>query len=67
VLQNQSYEDSEQALITMRLAVRVFNAAGACLKLARGGYFQPAFAMVRDMLEIEFLSDLFRRDPSALQ
>src|SRR5262245_46605790 len=67
VLQNQSYEDNEQALITMRLAVRVFNTAGACLKLARSGYFQPAFTMVRDILEIEFLCDLFRRDRGAFQ
>jgi hypothetical protein len=46
---------------------RVFNTAGACLKLVRAGYFQPAFAMVRDLLEIEFLADLFVRDREYLR
>jgi hypothetical protein len=46
---------------------RVFNTTGACLKLVRAGYFQPAFAMVRDILEIEFLADLFVRDREHLR
>jgi hypothetical protein len=37
------------------------------LKLAQAGYFQPAFAMVRDLLEIEFLADLFVRDREYLR
>ena len=37
------------------------------MKLARSGFFQPAFTMVRDLLEVEFLTDLFRRDREHLK
>jgi hypothetical protein len=66
-LRKHPYEGNDEALIVLRLAARVFNTAGAALKLARAGYFQPAFTMVRDILEIEFLTDLFSRDRKHLQ
>jgi hypothetical protein len=66
-LKAHSYEGNTEALVILRLVARVFNTAGACLKLARAGYFQPAFAMVRDLLEVEFLSDLFVRDREQLR
>jgi hypothetical protein len=61
-LRNHPYAGNTEALVTLRFIARVFNTTGACLKLARAGYFQPAFAMIRDLLEIEFLADLFTRD-----
>jgi hypothetical protein len=67
ILRNHPYQESNETLALLRLVARVFNSAGACLKLARAGYFQPAFAMVRDILEIEFLSDMFRRDRKHLK
>jgi len=66
-LKRHSYSGSTEDLVTLRLTARVFNTAGACLKLVRAGYFQPAFAMVRDLLEIEFLADLFVRDREYLR
>jgi hypothetical protein len=66
-LRKHSYSDDTEALVVLRLMARVFNTAGACLKLVRAGYFQPAFAMVRDLLEIEFLADLFVRDREYLR
>jgi hypothetical protein len=66
-LRKHSYSNDAEALVVLRLMARVFNAAGACLKLVRAGYFQPAFAMVRDLLEIEFLADLFVRDRQYLR
>jgi hypothetical protein len=50
----------------LRLAIRTFNDGGAALTLGRDGYFQQAFSLVRDILELEFLVDLFARDPAAL-
>ncbi|MDI4232247.1 hypothetical protein OZ411_05380 [Bradyrhizobium sp. Arg237L] len=61
-LRRHPYVGNTAALVVLRLIARVFNSAGACLKLGRAGYFQPAFAMVRDIVEIEFLADLFTRD-----
>ncbi|WP_143198879.1 hypothetical protein [Bradyrhizobium sp. NAS80.1] len=65
-LRQHPYAGRPEALVVLRLIARVFNTTGACLKLARAGYFQPSFAMVRDIVEIEFLADLFSRDPKSL-
>jgi hypothetical protein len=66
-LRNHQYENDAEVLTVLRIVARVFNTAGACLKLARAGYFQPAFTMVRDILEVEFLADLFVRDRTHLR
>jgi hypothetical protein len=58
--------NGDDELILLRLAARMFNTAGAAMSLARGGFFQPAFAMVRDIIEVEFLTDLFSRDRTEL-
>jgi hypothetical protein len=58
---------NDESLVLLRVCARSFNTAGAAMKLARSGFFQPAFAMVRDVLEIEFLTDLFRRDREHLR
>src|SRR5207253_837503 len=56
-----------QELQILRLGIRAFNAAAAAMKLGRAGYYQPASAMVRDIVEVQFLVDLFRRDQSRLE
>jgi len=66
-LRRQPYEGDDEALVILRLAARLFNTTGAALKLARAGYFQTSFTMVRDILEMEFLADLFCRDRNYLQ
>jgi hypothetical protein len=40
----------------------MFNAFGACLKLALSGYFQNSALVMRDILETVFLIDLFQGD-----
>ncbi len=45
----------------LRLGIRLFNTSAAATKLARCGYYQPAFTMVRDLMETELLLDLFSR------
>ena len=59
-------EEGEDELMTLRLTVRCFNSGAAALRLVRSGYFQPALTMVRDLIEVYFLLDLFSRDPGTL-
>jgi hypothetical protein len=66
VLRHYKYEQGSDTLVVLRLLVRLFNSTNAALKLARAGYFQPAFTLVRDILELEFLADLFSRDRNYL-
>jgi hypothetical protein len=42
--------------------IRLFNIAASALKLALSGYYQPAYQLLRDMLEIGNLVDLFGAD-----
>lgn len=53
-------------LIVFRLMVRCFNSAASCLRLLRCGYYQPAFTMIRDLVETTFLLDLFKREPTRI-
>jgi hypothetical protein len=53
-------------LIVLRLTVRCFNSISASLRLASMGYWQPAFAVMRDLLETYFLLDLFNSFPEKL-
>ena len=48
------------------LGVRLFNAAGAGLKLALSGYYQTAFHQARDIMETGFLLDYFRTSPGQI-
>ncbi|CAH0338938.1 hypothetical protein [Rhizobium sp. CECT 9324] len=54
-------------LNVLRLGVRCFNSGASALRLLRCGYFQPAVVMIRDLLEVRCLMDLFVREPRALQ
>ena len=58
---------TDAELYFLRLAIRLFNSGSSALKLARSGYYQPALSMVRDIVEMQFLIDLFRRDPKELE
>lgn len=49
------------------IGIRLFNAAASGIKLALSGYYQPAFHQVRDILEIGFLLDFFRRWPQRIE
>lgn len=49
-------------LAIFRLMVRCFNSSASSLKALRCGYFQPSFALIRDVMETTFLLDLFLRD-----
>jgi hypothetical protein len=62
----QPFETEPRTRTLLRLAIRTFNDGGAALSLGRDGYFQQAFALIRDILELEFLIDLFARDGSYL-
>jgi hypothetical protein len=53
-------------LIILRLTVRCFNSISASLRLASMGYWQPAFTVIRDLLETYFLLDLFNTYPEML-
>ncbi len=53
-------------LNVLRLGVRCFNSGASALRLLRCGYFQPAVTMMRDLLEVRCLMDLFAKEPSSL-
>ncbi len=59
-------ESNDNELMLLRLAVRCFNSGASALRLLKCGYFQPAMTMVRDLIEVYFLMDLFSRDNQAL-
>jgi hypothetical protein len=46
---------SENELTLQYLGIRLFNAAGASIKLALSGYYQKAFGQIRDVIETYFL------------
>jgi hypothetical protein len=50
--------ESENELTLQYLGIRLFNAAGASIKLALSGYYQAAFHQVRDVIETQFLGRL---------
>lgn len=58
---------SENELTLQYLGVRLFNAAGASVKLALSGYYQKAFHQVRDILETSFLVDYLTTYPEKIE
>jgi hypothetical protein len=46
---------SEDELTLQLFGIRLFNAAGASIKLAMASYYQSAFGQVRDVIETSFL------------
>src|SRR5262245_44803508 len=55
-------ENDDQVTLKM-LGIRLFNAACSAVKLGLSGYYQNAFALIRDIMETGFLIDLFRTSP----
>jgi hypothetical protein len=55
----RDYKSESKDELTMQLlGIRLFNAAGASIKLALSGYYQKAFGQVRDILETAFFARL---------
>lgn len=55
---SHDYQHQDDDELTYQLfGIRLFNAAGASIKLALSGYYQKAFDHVRDVLETYFLVD----------
>lgn len=50
---------SDDELTLQLLGIRLFNASAASVKLALSGYYQIAFAQLRDIVETYFLLDYF--------
>jgi hypothetical protein len=57
---------SEDELALQLLGIRLFNAAGASIKLALSGYYQKAFDQVRDVIETSFLVDYLKTYPEEI-
>lgn len=58
-------EENESELTLLRLSIRCFNSGASALRVLRCGYFQPAMTMVRDLIEVYFLMDLFIKEPKS--
>src|SRR6476619_3332136 len=59
--------DTDDDLAHRRLGIRLINNAGAFGRCALAGYYQPALAMIRDIVEIGFLLELFVHERSHLE
>ena len=59
-------QGSENELTLQYLGIRLFNAAGASIKLALSGYYQKAFHQVRDVIETYFLVDFLSTYPEKI-
>jgi hypothetical protein len=57
---------SENELTLQYLGIRLFNAAGASVKLALSGYYQKAFDHLRDVIETSFLVDYLSTYPEKI-
>jgi hypothetical protein len=58
--------ESQNELTLQYLGIRLFNAAGASVKLALPGYYQKAFHQVRDVIETSFLVDYLSTYPEKI-
>ena len=58
--------DTPDDITMLRLGIRLINSAGAGGAAALSGYYQQAAGHVRDLIEVGFLLDLFRRDPKQI-
>lgn len=57
---------NDDELTIQFLGIRLFNAAGASIKLAQSGYYQNAFQHLRDFLETYFLLDYLRSNANKI-
>jgi hypothetical protein len=58
---------NDDELTLQLLGIRLFNAAGASVKLAFSGYYQKAFDAIRDILETYFLADFLTTYPEKIK
>jgi hypothetical protein len=58
---------SDNELTLQYLGIRLFNAAGASVKLALSGYYQKAFDHLRDVIETYFLVDYLSTYPEKIE
>lgn len=63
LLQVESTPDSDSHTLQL-FVIRLFNTGASALKLGLSGYYQTAFLLLRDSLELVNLVDLFRADPT---
>lgn len=64
----QSYQhETDDEKTVMLLGIRIFNAAGAAIRLSFSGYYQAAGLQLRDMLETGFLLDYFSSDTTLIR
>lgn len=63
LLQVESTPGSDSHTLQL-LVIRLFNTGASALKLGLSGYYQTAFQLLRDSLELVNLVDLFRADPA---
>lgn len=61
----QSFSSDDEVTI-LRLGIRVLNDAGAASQCAMSGYYQQAVGIIRDIIEVGFLLDLFRREKAKI-
>lgn len=66
-LLRQVPSEDENFKALQMLSIRTFNAFGASMKLALSGYSQNSALVMRDILETVFLTDMFRKDRSAIK
>jgi hypothetical protein len=64
---NDHVHGSENELTLQYLGIRLFNAAGASVKLALSGYYQKAFGQIRDLIETYFLVDYLSTYPEKIE
>jgi hypothetical protein len=57
---------SDDELTIQYLGLRVFNSAASSLKLSLSGYYQSAFALVRDIFETVALLDYLHTNPNRI-
>lgn len=63
----REHEHNSPDELTLQLfGIRLFNAAGAAIKLAFSGYYQKGFMVIRDMVEVTFLLDYFKSRPEQI-
>ena len=57
---------TKDELTVQYLGLRLFNTTASSLKLGLSGYYQSAFALMRDIFETVALLDYFRTNPSQI-
>jgi hypothetical protein len=67
VLMHFESKPGDSAHTLQLLAMRLFNCGAAGLQLGLSGYYQAAFQLLRDSLELVNLVDLFRIDCGAIE